>query len=266
MPARPIITLTTDFGDSDYFVPAMKGVILSINPEATVVDLSHRIKPQDIFDGAFLISHACPMFPPGTIHCVVVDPGVGTSRRPIVVAAEDHYYVAPDNGVLSLIYERSENIMTIHATATHYFRSEISQTFHGRDIFAPLAAWISRGIQLSNFGETITDFTRFKSPLARAEGPNQIKGTVIKIDRFGNCITNISPHAIPGFFEQERPPIKFRVGTTTIQKICNAYSEAEGSSPFIILGSIGNFEIAMNRGSVAESLQITRGTEVDVTW
>lgn len=266
MPDNSIITLTTDFGDKDYFVAAMKGVIVSIHREARLIDLSHSIKRQDIFDGAFFISQSYRYFPPGTIHCIVVDPGVGTSRRPLVVSADNHYFVAPDNGVLSLIYERAESVEVVHAMATHYFLSEISQTFHGRDIFAPLAAWLSRGTPPPQFGEVITDYIRFKSPQLRAVGPNRILGAVIKIDHFGNCITNITPQALPGFFTAPRPEFKFRIGATWIQRVCNSYAEAEGDSPFVILGSSDHFEISINRGSAAASLKAARGTEVEVVW
>jgi S-adenosylmethionine hydrolase len=266
MPAKPLITLTTDFGERDYFVGAMKGVILSINPDAQIIDLSHQIKPHDVLEGAFLISQAYRFYPAQTVHCVVVDPGVGTSRRPLIVSANNYYFVAPDNGVLSLIYDQAENIEAIHAITTHYFRGEISQTFHGRDIFAPLAAWLTRGIPLSNFGDQISDLVRFRLPQVRVDGDRQLKGAVIKIDRFGNCITNITPSHLPGFFATQRPPFKFRVGSTVIQKIGDAYADVESTSPFIIVGSSDFLEIAVNRASAADALKIARGAEVEVTW
>ena len=266
MPDNPIITLTTDFGEEDYFVAAMKGVIASINPEARIIDLSHWIKRQDIFDGAFFIGQSYRYFPAGTIHCVVVDPGVGTSRRPLVVSADNHCFVAPDNGVLSLIYDQAETVEVVHAMAAHYFRSEISQTFHGRDIFAPLAAWLSRGTVMAQLGDSITDFVRFKSPQPRSVAPNRILGAVTRVDHFGNCITNITPQALPGFFSPSRPEFKFRVGTAWIQRICNSYAEADGESPFVILGSSDHFEISVNRGSAAASLKVARGAEVEVAW
>lgn len=266
MPAPTIITLTTDFGDTDYFVGAMKGVILEINPEAKIVDICHHIKPQDILDGAYLISQTYRHFPASTVHCVVVDPGVGTSRRPLVVSTTDYYFVAPDNGVLSFIYEEAPSITTVHATATHYFRKEISQTFHGRDIFAPLAAWLTKGIHLQNFGAPISDFVRLKPPRARVEGSNRVRGAVIKIDVFGNCVTNISPQMLPGFFSPDRPPFKLRIGSTIVEQIWDAYSEAVPHNLFVIVGSSDYLEIAVNRGSAAESLKASRGVEVEVTW
>lgn len=266
MPATSIVTLTTDFGESDYYVGAMKGVILSINPDARIVDLSHEIRPHDILDAAFLISRAYRYYPALTVHCIVVDPGVGTARRPLVASADGHYFVAPDNGVLSLILDRTEGVRVVQATATHYFLSEVSQTFHGRDIFAPVSAWLSRGTQVDHFGDTVTDYVRFKMPKARLEGSNLVRGAVIQIDHFGNCITNIPPQLLPDFFSTPRPSFKFRVGTSTIQQICTAYAASETNVPFVILGSSDLLEISLNRGSAADNLKISRGAEVEVTW
>ena len=266
MPVTSIVTLTTDFGESDYYVGAMKGVILSINPDAQIVDLSHEIRPHDVLDAAFLISRAYRYFPAWTVHCVVVDPGVGTARRPLVVSADGHYFVAPDNGVLSLVCEQTEGVRVVQATATHYFLSEVSQTFHGRDVFAPLSAWLSRGTELDHFGETVTDYVRFKMPKARLEGSNLVRGAVIQIDHFGNCITNIPPQLLPDFLSSQRPSFKFRVGSTTIQQISTSYAASEPNVAFVILGSSGFLEISLNHGSAADSLKISRGAEVEVTW
>ncbi|MFI5173854.1 MAG: S-adenosyl-l-methionine hydroxide adenosyltransferase family protein [Terriglobia bacterium] len=266
MTDAPIVTLTTDFGERDYYVGAMKGVILSINPDAKVVDLSHEVRPQDILGGAFLISRAYRYFPPRTVHCIVVDPGVGTARRPLVASVDGHHFVAPDNGVLSLILDRTEDVRVVHATASHYYLAEVSQTFHGRDIFAPLSAWLSRGIQLDHFGDIVTDYVRFKMPKAHLEGPHLVRGAVIQIDHFGNCVTNIPPQLLPDFFSPAPPSFKFRVGTATIEQICTAYAASETNAPFIIPGSSDFLEISLNRGSAADSLKISRGAEVEVTW
>ncbi|MDD5544644.1 MAG: SAM-dependent chlorinase/fluorinase [Acidobacteriia bacterium] len=266
MPSRPIITLTTDFGDTDYFVGVMKGVILSIQPEALIVDLTHNIRPQDLFDGAFLIHQTCRYFPAQTIHCVVVDPGVGTARRPIVASAENQFFVAPDNGVLSLVLEEAAEIQVVHATATHYFRDDKTPTFQGRSIFAPLAAWISRGVKMESMGPPITDFIRLKSPQARQTESNKVRGAILKIDHFGNCITNIDPKLLPGFFNTPRPAFMFRVGNATIARIQSTFEEASSPEPFIFLGSTGCFEIGINHGSAAELLKLSRGMEIEVSW
>src|SRR6202050_781811 len=166
--ARPIGTLTTDYGNSDHLVGAMKGVILGINPEAEVVDITHQVLPFDLLDGAMAIGLAYSYFPPKTIHLVVVDPGVGTPRRPILVAGDQHYFVAPDNAVLSGVCDQTEALYVWHITSEHYFRNPVSNTFHGRDIFAPVAAWLSKSWQTSSFGEPITDFVRFAIPKPKA--------------------------------------------------------------------------------------------------
>ncbi len=266
MPEKSIITLTTDFGETDYYVGAMKGVILSINQNVDIIDLSHQVSPHDIYDGAFLLAQIYRFFPARTIHVVVVDPGVGTSRRPLVVAADRQFFVAPDNGVLSLVYDQAESVQAVHATATHFFRKEISQTFHGRDIFAPLAAWLSRGTDLLQFGDLIADYIRLKSPQARTEGDHKIRGTIIKVDHFGNCVTNLKPEHLPGFFATPRPEFRFQIGDVIVRNICTSYAEAQGNFPIVILGSTGHLEISMNRGSASDNLKISRGTEVEVTW
>ena len=150
---QPIITLTTDYGTSDHLVGTLKGVILKINPEAQIVDICHNVVLFDVLDAALCIGSAYKYFPPRTIHVVVVDPGVGTQRRPLLVSGENQYFLAPDNGVLSLVYEREQTHSVRHITSEHYFLHPVSNTFHGRDIFAPVAAWLSKNWQTPAFGE-----------------------------------------------------------------------------------------------------------------
>ncbi len=166
----PIITLTTDFGTSDHLVGTMKGVILNINPAARLVDLQHHVAPFDVLDGALTIGAAWQYFPPRTIHLVIVDPGVGTERRPLLVTAAQHYFIAPDNGVLSMVYERDPARPVRHITASHNFLDPVSPTFHGRDVFAPVAGWLSKGWQTESFGESITNFVRFSVPKPKPNG------------------------------------------------------------------------------------------------
>ena len=189
---RPIITLTTDFGEADYYVPAMKGVIHTINPAAEVIDLTHLIPPHDIYAAAFTLMCCYKDFPRGTIHLVVVDPGVGSSRRPILVAAGDYTFVGPDNGVFSYIYQREQSARIVHLTAEHYFRPTVSNTFHGRDVFAPVAAYVSKLVDWQKMGEEISDPVRFNTPTPVVLSDKAIRGHVIHIDRFGNVITNIT--------------------------------------------------------------------------
>src|SRR4029077_11320446 len=193
--ADPIITLTTDFGTSDHLVGSMKGVILNINPAARIVDLNHSVVPCDILDGALSIANAYRYFPSRTTHVVIVDPGVGTERRPILVSGEKQFFVAPDNGVLSMIFER-EPCTVRHVTAEHYFLNPVSPTFHGRDVFAPTAAWLSKAFQTEAFGEVITDFVRFTMPKAKSSG-QAVKGVVLRVDGFGNLMTNLTAEDIP---------------------------------------------------------------------
>ncbi|MGB7228865.1 MAG: SAM-dependent chlorinase/fluorinase, partial [Candidatus Acidiferrales bacterium] len=168
--ARPIITITTDFGSADSLVGSMKGVILSIQPDAEIVDITHKILPYDLLDAALAIGTAYKFFPPRTIHIVVVDPGVGTERRPVLATAGQHYFVAPDNGVLSMVYQSEESLTVRHITSEHYFLQPVSNTFHGRDIFSPVAAWLSKNGQSLAFGEEITDFVRFTLPKPKPAG------------------------------------------------------------------------------------------------
>jgi S-adenosylmethionine hydrolase len=259
---RPIITLTTDYGTNDHFVGVLKGVILSINPEVNIVDITHSVLAHDILDGALAISQAYKYFPAKTIHLVVVDPGVGTARRPILVAGDTHYFVAPDNGVLSAIYDQSESLYAWHITSEHYFRNPISNTFHGRDIFAPVAAWLSKSWQTASFGDAITDFVRFSIPKPKVAG-NTITCKVLRVDIFGNLITNLTAEDAPAL---ATPDAKFtlRVGNGTVTKLRPIFAEGAQGEPFALIGSSGYLEVAVNKGSAAKTLGATRGAEVTV--
>jgi S-adenosyl-L-methionine hydrolase (adenosine-forming) len=259
---RPIITLTTDYGTNDTFVGVMKGVILNINPEVQVVDITHGILAHDILDGALAIGQAFKYFPPRTIHVVVVDPGVGTTRRPILVAGDQHYFVAPDNGVLSAVYDRTEALHGWHIAAEHYFLNPVSTTFHGRDIFAPVAAWLSKSWQTASFGEEVSDLVRFGIPKPRASGKT-IKGVVLRIDGFGNLLTNFTPQEIPALTD---PDGKFTLcaGNTQISKIVPTFAQGAANEPIAVIGSSGYLEISVNKGNAARTLGIGRGAEVTV--
>ncbi|HUO35521.1 MAG TPA: SAM-dependent chlorinase/fluorinase [Candidatus Acidoferrum sp.] len=260
--ARPIITLTTDYGTNDHFVGAMKGVILNVNPEATVVDVTHGVIPHDILDGALAIGRAYKYFPARTIHVVVVDPGVGTQRRPILVAGDTHYFVAPDNGVLSVVFDQSETLHAWHITSEHYFLHPVSNTFHGRDIFAPVAGWLSKSWQTASFGEEITDFVRFSIPKPKSQG-SQVKGVVLRVDHFGNLITNVSPQDVPALAAPDGK-VTVRAGNAEIKKICSTFAEGAPGEPIGILGSSGYLEIVVNKGNAAKTLGAARGAEVTV--
>jgi len=184
--ANGIVTLTTDFGGSDHFVGTMRGVILGVNPAARVVDLCNSVNSFDVLDGALTIAQAYRYFPADTVHMVVVDPGVGSARRPLLVTTTKHYFIAPDNGVLSLVMEQEERVTVRHITAEHYFLRPLSNTFHGRDVFAPCAGWLSKGVEVEKFGDEITDYVRFSLPKPKAIGERVLKGAVLKVDKFGN--------------------------------------------------------------------------------
>ena len=257
--ADPIITLTTDFGTSDHLVGSMKGVILNINPAARIVDINHSVVPYDILDGAISIANAYKYFPSRTIHVVIVDPGVGTDRRPILVSGEKQFFVAPDNGVLSVIYER-EPCTVRHITAEHYFLNPISPTFHGRDIFAPTAAWLSKAFQTEAFGEVVTDFVRFTMPKATSTG-EAVKVAELRVEASGNLMTNLTAEDIP-IGALGGGAIKLAVNGKQVVKFAQTFASGNPGEPVAVLGSAGYVEIAVNRGSAARTLGVNRGAEV----
>ena len=262
--ARPIITLTTDFGSNDHFVGTMKGVILDIVPEAQIVDICHSVQAFDVLDGALTISQAYSYFPTRTVHVVVVDPGVGSARRPILASCDKYHFVAPDNGVLSLVYAREERMHVRHITSEHYFLQPVSNTFHARDIFAPVAAWLAKEVDSQKFGEEIEEYVRFNAPKPKAVDENRLRGVVLKVDRFGNLITNITPQDAPMLFGAEAQKFKIVVGSREITEIRNAYAEGAPGEVIAILGSMGFLEIAANRGAAAQLTGAGKGNEVSI--
>ena len=265
MPAKRIITFTTDFGLTEHYLGAMKGVICNINPSVQLVDISNSVQSFDLLDGAIAISQAYHYFPGDTIHLVVVDPGVGSTRRPVVARAGTHIFVGPDNGVLSLVFDREESILVRHITAEHYFHQPVSATFHGRDIFAPVAGYISKGVELDKFGEEIKDYIRFAPPRPKPAGTNSWKGTVLKTDKFGNLITNITPEEIPQLFAPSPPNFKITVGKAEVTRLGTNYAAGAQGEIFALVGSTGFLEISVNRGSAARAAGADRGAEVVLT-
>jgi len=261
---RPIITLTTDFGSNDHFVGAMKGVILDIAPEAEIVDICHSVQAFDVLDGALTISQAYSYFPNRTVHVVVVDPGVGTARRPIVASSDKYHFVAPDNGVLSLVYAREDRMHVRHVTAEHYFLQPVSNTFHGRDIFAPVAAYLAKEVDSLKFGDEVEDYVKFTAPRPKAVEANRLHGVVLKVDRFGNLITNITPQDAPALFAEGASGFKIAVGSREIAEIYTSYAEGSPGEVFALLGSMGFLEIAANRAAAAQLTGAGKGSEVNV--
>lgn len=263
MSHRPIVTLTTDFGTNDHFVGAIKGVILDIVPEAAIVDISHAVQAFDVLDGALAISQAYSYFPNGTIHMVVVDPGVGTTRRPILGSSDGYHFVAPDNGVLSMVYAREERMRVRHITSEHYFRQPVSSTFHARDVFAPVAAYLAKMVDSHKFGDEIEDYVRFAAPKPKVTGEGRLRAVVLKVDRFGNLITNVTPEDAPALFA-ESATFKMVVGSREITDIRKAYAEGAPGEVFGILGSMGYLEIVANRASAAQITGTGKGSEVSI--
>lgn len=264
---KPIITLTTDFGIKDPFVGIMKGVILGINPKAEIIDISHNITPHDISEATHLIVMSYKYFPPTTIHVVVVDPQVGSARRPLLVVTEDHYFIGPDNGVFTPIFEE-QNTSTIfkvlHITSSHYYLPTKGPTFHGRDIFAPAAAWLSKGVESSRFGEPIDDYVTLSLPKSKTVNENTLEGAVVHIDSFGNVITNISKEDLEKLcpeFSNERFKIIYKDSQLTLS---NYYAEAEGSNLSAVINSFGVLEFFIYKGNASYKFGIKIGDKVSV--
>jgi S-adenosyl-L-methionine hydrolase (adenosine-forming) len=257
---NPVISLTTDYGTSDHLVGVLKGVILRIVPNATLVDINHHVVPFDVLDGALTLAAAYRYFPPRTVHLVVVDPGVGTERRPILVTADQYYFVAPDNGVLSLLYERESSVTVRHITAEHYFLNPVSNTFHGRDIFAPVAAWLAKAFQPEAMGDEITDYVKFALPRPKPAG-SALKGLVLRVDSFGNLLTNFTAEDLPQATSPDGK-IRLQVGGKRVEKLAQTFANGAAGEPVAIVGSSGFLEIAVNKGQAARVLGVNRGAEV----
>jgi len=259
-----LVTLLTDFGTADYFVGAMKGAVLASNPRAQVVDITHEIPAHDVEAGAFTLLAAFEAFPEGTVHVAVVDPGVGSSRRAVAVEAPGHTFVGPDNGVFGHVYERVGNFAVYQLADRSYFRKDVSTTFHGRDVFAPVAGALSRGVAAEGMGPRVEDFVRlpFARPVVRADGT--LEGRVIHVDRFGNCVTNFTPQDIPQ--ESLDRGLRMKVGGFEVRRLRRFFADEGGApgEPFAIWGSAGLLEIAVNRDSAARRLGVGRGQTVEV--
>jgi hypothetical protein len=243
----------------------MKGVILNIAPDAEIVDITHSVQPFDILDGALAVAQTYNYFPSRTIHLVVVDPGVGSARRPIIASSDRHRFVAPDNGVLSLMYAREERLHVRHITEEHYFLQPISNTFHGRDIFAPVAGYLAKGVDQEKFGAEISDYVRFNAPKPKPLDATTMRGVVLKVDRFGNLITNFTPQDVPALFQAGAAGFKISVGKKEITTMRTSFSEGTPGEVFGILGSMGYLEIAANRGAATQLIGAAKGSEVTVS-
>jgi S-adenosylmethionine hydrolase len=259
MPA-PILTLTSDFGLSDHYVAVMKGVILSICPQARMVDISHGVGPFDVAEGAYLIAQAYPYFPRKTVHVVVVDPGVGTARRPILLEAAGQYFVGPDNGVLSMVYSREKHKVRLISNDL-YFRKPVSRTFHGRDIFSPVAAHLAAGVPPPRMGKLIQDYLRPSFEKPQRTGKRTWTGRILKIDRFGNIVTNFQVSEFP---DLERKNFALAIGPRQVGVMAHNYAECGPGELFLVAGSSGYLEVSVNQGSAAKAIGCETGAPAEL--
>ena len=250
-----IISLLTDFGDKDGFIGTMKGVIYGINPRATIVDITHQIPPQDVNSGAFVLKNCYHYFPKGTIHVAVVDPGVGSERKILLTVTPEHFFIAPDNHILKYIFYSQETIKVFEVFNKKYFLKTVSHTFHGRDIFAPVAAYLSTGIPVDEFGREIQDYDKGDIALPQINR-HKISGSIIYIDQFGNLITNIEEHRI------KSRKISINLGTQTVNSLSNSYAEVETGEPLALIGSSGFLEIAIRNGNAQKAWNVNIGDPV----
>jgi S-adenosylmethionine hydrolase len=255
----PIVTLTTDFGLRDPFVASMKAVILSIEKRARLVDLSHEMPPHRVLPAAWFLREACPWFPAGTIHVAVVDPGVGGPRRPLVAKAGGQLYVGPDNGIFSLVFQKAPLEGAWQISDPKYLLPKISRTFHGRDLFAPAAAHLARGLPPSVFGPEILDPTTLEIP-GPTVCPDRLAGEVVWVDRFGNCATNLEEAQVSRWAAGE--PFTIHAASRKIRGVSESYASVPAGRLLAIFNSSGLLEIACNQASAHEALGLKEGDPV----
>ena len=255
-----IVTLTTDFGACDPFVGAMKGVMLGIHSELRIVDIAHGIPPHDIVEAAFVLRNSCPYFPAGTIHVAVVDPGVGSERRAIILETERYRFVGPDNGLFGWVCEMETVRRVVAITNPDLMRPEVSATFHGRDVFAPAAAYLAKGVAVSAFGPEVSDWVRLELPKPKIEGA-RLFGRVVRVDRFGNAITNISEEAFRAFAGDGA--FEIGAGAVRLRKIVRSYTSVSEGESLALFGSSDYLEVSVNGGPASTVLGLKKG---DAVW
>jgi S-adenosylmethionine hydrolase len=258
---RPVIALLSDFGTRDHYAGTMKGVALGICPDATLVDITHDVPPHDVLAGALELAAAYRYFPPGTIFLVVVDPGVGSGRRGIAAETGEYRFVAPDNGVLTLVLDDTPPKKIVELTERRYARPTVSRTFEGRDRFAPAAAWLAKGIDLGALGRPAGAVRRLEIPRPES-GSELLDGEVLRVDRFGNLITNIDRRTFERF--AAGGGITLRIGDRQVSRVVSTYADAASGELTALFGSSDHLEVAVNGGSAAEALAAGRGARVRV--
>jgi S-adenosylmethionine hydrolase len=258
---RPVIALLSDFGSRDHYAGTMKGVMLGICPDATFVDITHDVPAHDLIDGALQLAAAFRYFPAGTIFLAVVDPGVGSARRGIAAEAGEYRFVAPDNGVLTAVFREVAPKRVVELTERRYARPTVSRTFEGRDRFAPAAAWLAKGIQLTALGRPVTEYQRLEIPMPET-ADDALRGAVLRVDRFGNLVTNIDRRTFEAFARSAG--VQILAGGRPVGRLVATYAEIQGGEICALFGSTDHLEIAANGASAAERLGLSRGAPVDI--
>jgi S-adenosylmethionine hydrolase len=262
-----VITILSDFGTDDEYVGVMKGVMLSICPAASIVDITHRIDPQDIQQAAYLVPSYYPFFPKGTVHIVVVDPGVGSQRDILALHHQNHFFIAPDNGVLTLLLNREKSDTIIRVDNADYFLESPSSTFHGRDIFAAVGAHVSCSTKLDELGARINrqDTVRLQGLNCHLSETGELVGKIVSIDHFGNLVTNIDAISLSAFCRADalKSP-QIQIGSSIIEGLSNTYSDAAPSATLALVGSRSYLEIAVNGGNAAKKMKAKKGDSVRV--
>jgi S-adenosylmethionine hydrolase len=258
---NPIITLLTDFGLKDPYVASMRGVILSINPKCTLVDITHQINSHDIREGAFILGQAYSNFPKGTIHLSVVDPGVGSTRKPILIVTKNYFFVGPDNGLFTIALRREKVKQVVVVTNQKFFLSEISSTFHGRDIFAPVAAHLSLGVKPESFGPSIISWQNLSIPDS-AMKQGKLIGEILHIDAFGSLVSNIDHKSLLQFLKGR--PFIIKIGKRTLRGLKKGYWEGKRDEPIALIGSGSFLEISVREGNAQKALKMKRGDPIIV--
>lgn len=260
--ASGIVTLITDFGLLDEYTGAMKGAILTINPRCQIIDVTHQVEPQDVLRAAFVLKNTYPYYPAGTVHVVVVDPGVGMKRRPVILQKGGHFFVGPDNGVFTFVLSAKEKAEGFEITERKFFLSLLSETFHGRDVFAPVAGHLSLGQDPGGFGPRAADFVRAEWPQPRLQG-GKLRGRILFADSFGNLITNISRAEYGERIAGRSLQIKGK--GWEINRIHRTYGQGKAGQPMALFGSCGLLEIAVHHGSAKKNLGLRPGNRLTIT-
>ncbi len=264
-----ILTLLTDFGTQDAYAGIMKGVILSINPQAVIIDITHHIDPQDVIQAAYIIKSSYRYFPEGTVHVIVVDPGVGSDRRIVALEMMGHIFLAPDNGVLTLLMDEGKTGSIVSVENTRYFLKSVSRTFHGRDIFAPVGAHLCRGMDIRNLGSPLDpqNLVHLKIDKPCLSGKDRLVGSVVCFDGFGNCISNIDETSLKKIDTRgSGRMLEIKIGEHTIKGMSLSYADTEPKSPLAIMGSFGYLEIALNQGNARHALGIEKGDTITLEY